>query len=98
MNQYALFTGKKQISKAHSTKEAVEIEAFEQKLVIDYSADFIGDQSGRHLADGYSIRELPSLPDSASDPYGDVSYCCISSRNGKAITPLLPINHTEGDL
>lgn len=55
---YALFDGNNQISKAHSTKEAVAIEAFEKKLVIDFGADFIGDKSGRCLPEGFAIKEV----------------------------------------
>lgn len=55
---YALFQNEAQITKAHSTKEAVIIEAYELKLVIDFSADFIGDKSGRSLPEGCEIREI----------------------------------------
>lgn len=55
---FALFDGDKQISKAHSTKEAAVIEAYERKLVVDFSADFPGDKSGRCLPEGFVIREL----------------------------------------
>lgn len=57
---YALFHNGQQIGKAHSTKRAAEIEAYERFVVIDYCADFIGDRSGRCLADGYEIKETPN--------------------------------------
>lgn len=55
---FALFKNDKRISKAHSTREAAFIEAFERGVVIDYSADFIGDKSGRTLMEGYEVREF----------------------------------------
>lgn len=55
---YALFKDGKQYSKAHPTKEAATIEAYEKGVVIDYGADFVGDKSGRCLAGGFEIRTL----------------------------------------
>jgi len=55
---YALFDGDRRISKAHSSKEAVAVEAYERKLVLDYSADFAGDKASRSLPNGISIREV----------------------------------------
>ena len=55
---YALFHNNKQISKSHSTKQAVLIEAYEHKAILHYSADFPGDTSGIELANGYEIKEI----------------------------------------
>lgn len=54
---YALFKDGKQVSKAHSTREAATIEAYERGLVVDWGADFPGDKPGRALADGYEIKQ-----------------------------------------
>lgn len=58
---YALFKNNTQVTKAHSTKDAAVIEAYELGIVIDYSADFIGDKSGRSLIEGYEIKEVISI-------------------------------------
>ena len=46
---YALFKNGKQVSKAHSTKSVVVIEAYEAGSIVNYHADFIGDSSGMEL-------------------------------------------------
>lgn len=58
---YALFKDGKQISKAHSTREAAAIEAYERGLVVDWGADFPGDKPGRWLAGGYEIKQVENL-------------------------------------
>lgn len=58
MTQYALFKDGIQVSKAHVSKEAVDIEAFEAGAIMRYSADFIGDKSGQLLCSGYEIKEI----------------------------------------
>ena len=55
---FALFHDGKQVSKAHTTRRAAVIEAYEQKAVVDCGADFTHDTEGRYLADGYEIKEL----------------------------------------
>lgn len=54
---YAVFKDGKQYSKAHSTKEAAKIEAYEMGVVVDWGADFIGDKPGRGLIDRFEIKE-----------------------------------------
>lgn len=56
--KYALFKDGKQISKAHSTKDAAAIEAYERGLVWDCNADFPGDKPGKELAAGYEINPI----------------------------------------
>lgn len=56
--RYALFKDGAQYSKSHSNKEAAIIEAYEKGVVIDYSADFIGDSSGKCLMEGFEIKEI----------------------------------------
>lgn len=55
---YALFKDGKQVSKAHSTRNAVITEAHELGVVFAYHADMPGDVSGRDLAAGYKIQEV----------------------------------------
>jgi hypothetical protein len=50
--RYALFKDGVQVSKAHSTRYAVEIEAFEAKLAVKT-------ESYKMIADGVEIREVP---------------------------------------
>ena len=59
MTMYALFKGEERVSKAHSTKHAVRIEAYAAGLVLFIGADFPGDDTGTVLAAGHSIREVP---------------------------------------
>jgi hypothetical protein len=55
---YALFF--RQISKAHTTREAVAVEAFERGAVVRRSVDFPGDPPATPaLAAGYEIRPIP---------------------------------------
>jgi len=54
---FALFRNGKQVSKAHSTKDAVAAEAFELGAVLTWSGDF-KPGSGIILADGYEIKEI----------------------------------------
>lgn len=56
--KYALFKDDKQVSKTHSTIQAVTIEAYELGAMLSYGADFIGDTSGVDMAAGYMIKEL----------------------------------------
>ena len=58
---YALFKGGKQMSKAHSTKGAALIEAYERKVVVSSCSDFPDHEpmkSSKELLDGYEIREV----------------------------------------
>ena len=57
---WALFKGDEQISIGHPHKIAAVVEAFEAKVVITASGDWIGDKVSPvpHLLDGYSIREV----------------------------------------
>lgn len=55
---YALFKDGKQHSKAHSSREAATVEAYEIGAVVDWGADWIGDKPGRGLAGGYEIKEI----------------------------------------
>ena len=60
MTRYALFHNGRQISKAHSTRNAAVIEAIERKLAIWGSGDFLGDVgvSTVALPEGYDIKEV----------------------------------------
>jgi hypothetical protein len=55
---FALFHNGKQVSKTHENRQAVVIEAYEQKAVVDCGADFTNDTEGRYLAEGYEIKRL----------------------------------------
>ena len=55
---FALFKDGKQASKAHSTKDAVAVEAYEMGLVVDWGADFPGDKPGRGMIDNYKIKKV----------------------------------------
>ncbi len=56
---HALFKDGRQVSKAHSTRVAVAIEAFEMGLVVTSGVDFPGDvATGPGLVDGYEIKEI----------------------------------------
>jgi hypothetical protein len=48
---YALFRGDKQISKAHTTKDAVAVEAFERGIMLAF-------RNRIELADCYEIKEV----------------------------------------
>jgi hypothetical protein len=52
ITRYALFKDGVQVSKAHSTRYAVEIEAFEAKLAVKSESYTI-------IANGVEIREVP---------------------------------------
>ena len=52
---FALFKDDKQISKAHSTREAAETEAFEVGAVVTMGRSVM-------LAKGYEIREMKGHP------------------------------------
>jgi hypothetical protein len=59
---YALFFDGRQISTAHSTREAVAVEAFERGAVERGAQDFAGDPASYTrpaLAEGYEIRSVP---------------------------------------
>lgn len=58
MTAYALFQNGKQISKAHSTRLAARVEAYEIGAVVTNHADFPGDVQSTVLADGYEIKEV----------------------------------------
>jgi hypothetical protein len=55
---YALFKDGKQISKAHSTKAPVIVEAYERSAIIINHADMQGDETTIDLANGYEIKRL----------------------------------------
>lgn len=58
---YALFYNGHQVSKSHSTKEAVIVEAAEQRALVKSATDFPGTAPMRQtisLPPGYEIREL----------------------------------------
>lgn len=55
---YAIFKDDKQVTKAHSTKEAAMVEAFEAKLACYAYPDFPGDKGGLFLDDGCTLKEL----------------------------------------
>lgn len=60
-NMFALFKGDKQITKPHSTKAAVLVEAYERGLVTSGLSDFPGQMRGVStiaLDKGHSIREV----------------------------------------
>jgi hypothetical protein len=57
--QYAPFKDGRQVSKAHSTREAAIAEAYTHRAVVNRAPDFPGDTAARGvLEQGYSIREL----------------------------------------
>jgi hypothetical protein len=60
---FALFRDGKQISKAHSTRAAATIEAFERGAIVISHADFWAKEvlfaESLDLSDGYEIREVP---------------------------------------
>lgn len=58
MPKYALFKDGKQLTKAHSTKEAAAMEAFEAKYAYWEYADFRG-KNRIALEPGCKIRQLP---------------------------------------
>jgi hypothetical protein len=58
MTDYALFHNGEQISKAHSTRYAAEVEAYDQGAVIKWGPDFPRDASGASLADGYEVKPV----------------------------------------
>ena len=59
MTRYALFLDGRQISKAHRTREAVVMEAFERGAVERRSEDFPGDPpTNTALAPRYEIRPI----------------------------------------
>jgi len=60
---YAIFKDKKQVTKAHSTKEAIMTEAFENKLAYYRHPDFSNDTGGLFLMNEYEIQELPEMRD-----------------------------------
>ncbi len=55
--RYALFHDGRQVSKAHSTREAVLVEAHERRAVITESSDFGDFRRIARLVRGYEIRE-----------------------------------------
>ena len=55
---FALFRDGRQVSKAHASKDAAAVEAYEAGAVIHWGTDFTGDKSRRGLADGYELREV----------------------------------------
>lgn len=58
---YALFKDGEQVSKAHSTRDAVIGEALAKKAIVYGSPDFIGKQKSCNtcsLKEGYEIRKL----------------------------------------
>ena len=55
---YALFKDSKQISKAHSTREAAIVEAREIGKVQRVVHDFCGNTHRITLVEGYEIREV----------------------------------------
>ena len=58
MSEWALFKDGEQISKPHSTRNAAIIEAYEKKVVVTYSADWVGDTSGTELIGGFTVEEI----------------------------------------
>jgi len=54
---YAVFKGKEQVSKAHSTREAAWIEAYEMGVVVEGSTDFGPQNYWRCMAKGYTVEE-----------------------------------------
>jgi|HubBroStandDraft_4_1064222.scaffolds.fasta_scaffold122747_5 hypothetical protein len=55
---YALFKDGRQYSKAHSTKEAAAIEAYEKGVIVDWGTDFPSDKPGRGIMEGFEIRKI----------------------------------------
>ena len=63
MTHYALFRDGQQISKAHTTRDAVVIEAFELAVVGQYHRDMFGDRpTYTALLPGYEIRPVADHP------------------------------------
>ena len=62
MTLYALFLDGQQISKAHTTRRAVLVEAFERGAVERRSEDFPGDPAAHiALSPGYEIRPVARI-------------------------------------
>ena len=55
---YAIFKNEKQVTKAHSTKKAAIVEAFEAKMASYAFPDYIGDKGGLFLNNGYKLQEV----------------------------------------
>jgi hypothetical protein len=56
--RFALVLDGKQVSKAHSTRHAVIIEAYERNIVARTTTDFGSDNGYDWLPPGYEIREV----------------------------------------
>ena len=56
--QYAVFKDGKQVTKAHSTKEAAMVEAFEKKLAYYAYPDFYNQVGGLFLIDGVKLKQI----------------------------------------
>jgi hypothetical protein len=57
---FALFKDGVQVSKAHSTRGAAMIEAFQWKAVVSWSKDFWSDPApGLCMVEGYEVKETP---------------------------------------
>jgi hypothetical protein len=57
--RFALFLDSKQITKAHSTRHAVIIDAYERNIVARTTADFGTNDSYNWLPEEYEIRKAP---------------------------------------
>ena len=58
---FALFKDGEQVSKAHSTRLAAKIEAYERKIVVSCGTDFPDygvHRRGHELIGGYEIKEI----------------------------------------
>ncbi|CAH2606412.1 conserved protein of unknown function (plasmid) [Rhodovastum atsumiense] len=53
---FALFRNGKQVSKAHASRAAALVEAYERGAVIKWGVDLPGDRPGQALDEGYEIR------------------------------------------
>jgi hypothetical protein len=58
---YALFLDGKQVTKEHSTKHAVIIEAYEKRLVMRTTPDFGEPETYNWLPVGYKIKEVADV-------------------------------------
>ena len=64
MTDYALFRNGEQISKAHSTRVAALIEAFEAGAAVQSAAGFPDGWSGTVMADGYEVKPVEASDES----------------------------------
>ena len=58
MERHAVFKNGKQITGSYTMERSAKFIALASGWMVDVSADFAGDWSGRTLADGYEIKPV----------------------------------------